>query len=148
MPSLRIPIAAAALVAAAATAPTIVAAQDRSDTCIVTSTAQARDSAAPAVVPRNLEPLLRPGSRTAGSVRFAMVYEPAYPKGPLILRRTSRPVYTQRAGIGHTTGWVQASPKSSRWFFVPVPSEPPPLCPARVPQESGDLVRFGWGSRA
>jgi hypothetical protein len=58
-----------------------------------------------------------------------MVYASVYPKGPLTLRRSSRPVFTQRAGLAHTTGWVQAAPKSSRWVYVPIPEEPRQICP-------------------
>ena len=128
------------LVAGAATTgtPSVTRAQGEPETCFAPgATPSGRDSAsatAPArapgerqpasPIPRNLVPLLRDagrGAALAGSVQFPMVYEAAYPKGPLVLRRSVRPTYTQRAGLAGATGWVQAFPKSSRWIYVPVP---------------------------
>jgi hypothetical protein len=142
MPILRTLTLATMMTAAAASAPSIAGAQ-QPVACTADSVGATPDSApagSPAVpsdtaeeappVPKNLAALLSRGStRTAGSMRRPVVYEPAYPKGPLTLRRSSRPVFTQRAGLAHTTGWVQVSPKSSRWVYVPIPAEPRQSCP-------------------
>lgn len=142
MPILRTLTLAAMMTAAMASAPSIAGAQQPA-ACTTDSAGALRDSAStetPAVpsdtaeeappVPKNLTALLSRGStRTAGSMQRPVVYEPAYPKGPLILRRSSRPVFTQQAGLAHTTGWVQAAPKSSRWVYVPIPEEPRQICP-------------------
>src|SRR5688572_10357209 len=117
MLTLRTLILAAMMTAAAASAPSIAGAQHpvactadsagaTPDSASTGSSAVQSDTAEEApLVPKNLAALLSRGStRTAGSMQRPVVYESAYPKGPLTLRRSSRPVFTQRAGLAHTTG--------------------------------------------
>ena len=133
---------AAIVIASVLAAPPVALAQRQPALCNADSTPAPRDTTEPApesrhpparrqpsMIPRYLVPLLHGSAHLAGSVTYPMVYESAYPKGPLIWRRSSRPVYTQRAGLVYTTGWLQTSPKSSRWIYVPVPQELPLRCP-------------------
>ena len=106
-------------------------AQQQPKPCLADSTGAVRDTTTvrlqarrPAAgqqssaVPRNLVPLLRESGYLAGSFEYPMIFEAAYPNGPLIWRRSSRPMYTQRAGLADSTGWLQTFPRSSRWVFV------------------------------
>lgn len=141
MPTLRTLTLAAIMTAVVASAPLMAGAQQPAacttdtvgavrDSALAGSPSVPSDSAEEAPVPKNLSALLsRASTLTAGSMQRPFIYESAYPKGPLALRRSSRRVFTQRAGLAHTTGWVQASPKSSRWVYVPIPEEPRQTCP-------------------
>ena len=129
---------AAIVITAILVAPSIVNAQQQPKPCTDDSTGAVRDTATarlqarrPAArqqssaVPKNLVPLLRESEYLAGSVEYPMIFEAAYPKGPLIWRRSSRPMYTPRAGLAHTTDWLQTSPRSSRWVYVAGVVRPP-----------------------